>query len=212
MLGRQTEILPLLALSLLLLSLCLLACATLQAPSPQAKITPQISRGGKIPDLELLDTQGKPVRLYPLLQQTKRTALVFYRGYWCSYCQGQFADLRMKLSDFQGRGTQVIGASVDDPHLVAEFGRNVEKVYLMASKKSKEEERIEVPFLLLSDASREAIRTLGIAEEHPRFGLVARPTTILLDKEGIIHWLYIGKSPDDRPTAESVLQVLKWWF
>jgi peroxiredoxin len=101
---------------------------------------------------------------------------------------------------------------VDEPDLVAEFGRNVERQYLTAAKKFTEGQEIELPFLLLSDSSREAIRTLGIVEEHPRFGLIARPTTLLLNKEGTIYWLYLGKSPDDRPSADKVLQTLKWWY
>lgn len=95
---------------------------------------------------------------------------------------------------------------------MAEFGRNAEKRNLVASKEFKEGEKIELPFLLLSDNSREAIRKLGISEEHPRFGLIARPATLLLDKEGTIHWLYIGKSAEDRPSVDSVLQELRWWF
>ncbi|MDH7500707.1 MAG: peroxiredoxin family protein, partial [candidate division NC10 bacterium] len=202
--------LPLLFSFFFLLSL--MGCAEVQTSSSPTRITPQISKGKKIADLALLDSQGRAVNLYPLLQQSKKTALIFYRGYWCSYSQGQFADLRARLSEFQAQNTQLIGVSVDDPDLVAEFGRNVERQYLIATKQFKEDEKIELPFLLLSDASREAIQKLGIAEEHPRFGLVARPTTILLDKEGTIQWLYIGKSPGDRPTVESMLQILKWWF
>jgi peroxiredoxin len=101
---------------------------------------------------------------------------------------------------------------VDDPHLVAEFGRNIEKQYLMGAKKFTEGQPMELPFLLFSDSPREAVRKLGIGEEHPRFGLIARPTTILLDKEGTIHWLYIGKSLDDRPSPDKILQILTWWF
>lgn len=101
---------------------------------------------------------------------------------------------------------------MDEPELVAEFGRNVERQYLTAAKKFTEGQEIGLPFLLLSDSSREAIRRLGIAEEHPRFGLIARPTILLLNKEGTIHWLHLGKSPGDRPSADTVLQTLKWWY
>jgi len=101
---------------------------------------------------------------------------------------------------------------VDVPHLVDEFGHNIERRYLKETKGGLEDQAIDPPFLLLSDSSREAIRKLGLGEEHPRFGLVARPTTLLLDKEGKIRWLYLGKSAEDRPTPDAILKGLKWWF
>lgn len=71
-------------LSLYLLVLCLAACSSLQStPSPsETKISPRIFKGQRIPDLNLLDIQGKPVSLYSLLGKAERTALIFYRGYW----------------------------------------------------------------------------------------------------------------------------------
>jgi len=196
-----------------LLGFSFLACSTLQFSGSGA--SPSIAAGKKIPDFVFLDTQGNQVHLYPLLQRTNRTVLVFYRGYWCSYCQEQFVDLRSKLSEFEEQGTQVIGVSVDEPDLVAEFGRNVEKQYWEGTRKGTKESpegpASDSPFLLLSDASREGIEKLGIAENHPRFGLVARPTTILLDKEGQVLWLYLGKTPDDRPEPGTVLHARRWF-
>jgi len=82
MVKRQAHILPLLFLPLLFLLLFLVACAALQTLSSQTQVSPQISTGKKIPDVNLLDTQGNSTELYPLLQRAKRTALIFYRGYW----------------------------------------------------------------------------------------------------------------------------------
>ncbi len=195
------------------LALSFLACSTLQFSGSET--SPSIAAGRKIPDLAFLDTQGNQIQLYTLLQRANQTVVVFYRGYWCSYCQGQFVDLRARLSDFKEQGTQVIGVSVDDPDLVEEFGRNVEKQYSNGSgketKKSPEGPVSDFPFLLLSDASREGVQKLGIAENHPRFGLVARPTTILLDKKGEILWLYLSKTPDDRPEPGTVLHARSWF-
>jgi hypothetical protein len=40
---------------------------------------------------------------------------------------------------------------------------------------------------------------------------VACPTTILLDKEGKVLWLYLSKSPDDRPEPATVLHARRWF-
>lgn len=195
------------------LAFSLLACSALQTSGNG--ISPKIAVGQKIPDLTLLDAQGNQIGLYSLLQRTNRTAVVFYRGYWCSYCQGQFVDLREKLWEFKEQGTQIVGISVDDPDLMAEFGRCVEKQYWSGTRKETEKSpegpAPSLPILFLSDATREGIQKLGIAENHPRFGLVARPTTMVLDKEGEIHWLYLSKSPDDRPEPDTVLHARRWF-
>lgn len=38
--------------------------------------------GEKAPDFTLSDAQGRPVRLYSLLEQRSWVVLIFYRGYW----------------------------------------------------------------------------------------------------------------------------------
>lgn len=206
------NILSFLILPFLILSLA--ACSEwVQNPAGnEGQVAPKIARYQKVPELTFLDLKGDQVSLYPLLQKANKTALIFYRGYWCSYCQGQFAELRIKFSELEDLKAQIIGVSVDEPHLVDEFGHNIEKRYLQEKKQYPGEAPVDPPFLLLSDTSREAIIKLGIGEKHPRFGLIARPTTLLLDREGIIQWFYIGKSPDDRPAPDAVLTALRWMF
>jgi len=119
--------------------------------------------------------------------------------------------LRAHFAEFQEKGAQLIGVSVDDPRRVEEFGQNIEKEYRVGSKQFIEGQPLKLPFRLAIDKDFKGIQTLGIGEEHPRYGLIARPTTILLDKQGTIHWLYIGKSAADRPSAAQILQLLDRW-
>jgi peroxiredoxin len=53
-------------------------------------------------------------------------------------------------------------------------------------------------FQILSDAEKKAINAYGIvnAEEH---GGIAKPATFLIDKDGKIRFLYVGKTGADRP-------------
>jgi peroxiredoxin len=204
------------------LLLCLIACSSLAGIRAKREIPPRLVVGHKIPDLAFLDSQGKGIRLYPLLQNASKTVLVFYQGYWSSGCQRQFADLRERFSDFRKQGAQIIGVSVDNPWRAQEFGRKIEKEHLVGAA---EGQPIELPFLLFSDSSRVVIRKLGIAEKQesgsgghgegpPGSSVqdwVARPTTVLLDMEGTIRWVYIGKSAEDRPSADLILQVLAAW-
>ena len=210
---RWIWVLAMLGLQLLLISL--IPRSSLQSRSPGEEISSPVSVGQKIPDLNLRDVQASLeygwVQLYMLLPNASKTVLIFYRGYWSSDCQRQFADLRAHFSEFQEKGTQIIAVSVDDPHRAAEFGRKIEKEYRVGAKQFIEGQLLKLPFRLVIDNGLRGVQILGIGEEHPRYGLIARPTTILLDKQGTIHWLHIGKSAEDRPSADQILQLLASW-
>ena len=202
-------------LGLQLLLISLIPCSSLQSRSPGEEISSQISVGQKIPDFNLFDMsvafEYSFIHLDILLQNASKTVLIFYQGYWSSDCRRQFADLRAHFSEFQEKGAQIIGVSVDDPRRVDEFGRKIEKEYRVGAKQFTEGQPLKLPFRLAIDRNFKGVQTLGIGEEHPRYGLIARPTTILLDKQGTIHWLHIGKSAEDRPSADQILQFLASW-
>src|SRR4029450_4860432 len=41
--------------------------------------------------------------------------LIFYRGDWDPYCNGQLASYARQIEEFEGRGVQLAGISVDPP-------------------------------------------------------------------------------------------------
>jgi len=210
---RWTSFLAMLGLQLLWISL--IPYSSLQSLSAGEEIPSQITVGQKITNFNLFDTsvafEYSFIHLDTLLQNASRTVLIFYQGYWSSDCRRQFVDLRAHFSEFQEKGAQLIGVSVDDPRRVDEFGQNIEKEYRVGARQFTEGQPLKLPFRLAIDKDFKGIQKLGIGEEHPRYGLIARPTTILLDKQGTIHWLYIGKSAKDRPSADQILQLLDRW-
>lgn len=73
-------------LSLAIVGLFLFSTVSMSRQLPASENAPQV--GEKAPDFTLPDIQGKPVRLYSLLEQQSGSApgtwvlLIFYRGYW----------------------------------------------------------------------------------------------------------------------------------
>ena len=63
-------------------------------------------------------------------------------------------------------------------------------------------------FQILSDAEKKTIAEYGIvnAAEH---GGIAHPSIFILDKEGRIRYMHVGKDPQDRPPDETILVELK---
>src|SRR5215212_8031213 len=72
----------------------------------------EVRVGEKIPYFELPDQQGYPWSLSGELELGP-VVLVFYRGDWCQYCNGQLAAYARRYEEFDGHGAQVTGVSVD---------------------------------------------------------------------------------------------------
>jgi len=63
-------------------------------------------------------------------------------------------------------------------------------------------------FQILSDSDKKVITSYGIvnAQEH---GGIAKPSIFILDKEGRIRYMHVGKDPSDRPSDEAILEEIK---
>ena len=143
--------------------------------------------GQKITDFELPDQQDYPWSLSGQLEQGP-VMLVFYRGDWCPYCNGQLATYAREFEEFEGRGVQLAGISVDPPPNNA---RMVGKLLL--------------PFPLLSDPEGEFARLCGLwdAEED-----VAVPSIVVVDQSVEVRYLYSATDAADRPRDDEVFPVL----
>jgi peroxiredoxin len=63
-------------------------------------------------------------------------------------------------------------------------------------------------FQILSDADKKTVTAYGIlnAQEH---GGIAKPSTFIVDRNGAIRFLYVGRDAGDRPEDSRVLEEVK---
>jgi peroxiredoxin len=143
--------------------------------------------GQKIKYFELPDQQDYPWSLSGQLEMGP-VMLVFYSGDWSPYCNGQLASYARKYEEFQSRGAQIAGISVDPP---SNNARMVGKLLL--------------PFPLLSDPEGELARLFGLWNEEEG---VAVPSVVVVDQQGEVRYLYSGSDIADRPEDEELFAVL----
>jgi peroxiredoxin len=143
--------------------------------------------GQKVTYFELPDQQDYPWSLSGQLELGP-VMLVFYRGDWSPYCNGQLASYARGVEEFEERGVQVAGISVDPP-----------------SNNAKMVGKLQLPFPLLSDPEGELARLFGLwdAEEG-----VALPSLVVVDQSGEVRYLYSGGDFADRPTDDEVFAAL----
>lgn len=144
--------------------------------------------GQKITYFELPDQLDYPWSLSGQLELGP-VMLIFYRGDWDPYCNGQLASYARQFEEFESRGVQLAGISVDPPSHNARMVR-----------------KLQLPFPLLSDPEGELARLFGLWDAGEG---VALPSVLVVDQTGEVRYLYKGGDFADRPTGEEVFAGLR---
>lgn len=63
-------------------------------------------------------------------------------------------------------------------------------------------------FQILSDADKKVITSYGILNAAEHDG-IAHPSIFIVDREGKIRFLHVGKDPQDRPSDEIIIEEVK---
>lgn len=183
-----------------------------ESPQPARDVGLQqelgVAVGARIPEVSLLDLSGSEV---PLLTGRGPTVVVFYKGGWCPYCNGQLRDLALQYADFQARGLEVVAVSADTPEA---------NVVTSATW--------EIPFPVLSDPDAVAIeafevggrlngmtRTMlkvvaGIDQPSWRGSRDGQTSLsgafLVVDRE--VRWKHVESALKVRPSAQQLLDAL----
>lgn len=171
--------------------------------------------GVKAPNSTLRTVEGKPVELKDVLTG-KDTALIFYRGGWCPFCNRNLSDLATVDADLRKLGVQIIAISPDTP---TELGKMAAKDHLT--------------YQLFSDSNAEAIRKFGVAFRvddqtfstyKDRFSIdlerssgethhiLPVPSVFLVDKAGKIAYVYSNPDYKVRLSGAELLVAAKKAF
>jgi peroxiredoxin len=142
-----------------------------------------VRAGDAAPRVVLVDETGAAVEVPP---HGRASVLVFYRGDWCSYCNGQLASYARGFDSFGG--AVVYGVSVDPPD------RNAAMI-----------EKLRLPFSLLSDADGAASGAYGVYDAEQA---ISRPAIVVAAADGVVSYVYAGEDFSDRPGDDEVFAAL----
>lgn len=139
--------------------------------------------GIKAPSFILLNQNGEEVSLEKFIG--KKVVLYFYSKDMTGGCSKQAAGFKELYSQFIDKNTVIIGISGDS----------------VASHK-RFEEKLELPFILLSDPSKEIIEKYEVLGEKKLYGkthIGVIRSTYLIDENGIIIQSLRGVKAADNP-------------
>ncbi|WP_162924310.1 peroxiredoxin family protein [Rubrobacter indicoceani] len=149
---------------------------------------PEITAGAIAPNFELPDEQTTPWVLSGQLELGP-VLLVFYRGDWCAYDNGQLAGLARGFHEIERRGVQIAGICVDPPQNNLRLSNE-----------------LLLPFPLLSDPHGDVARLYETW--NPEEG-VSAPAIVAVGRGGVIGGVISGKDFADRPEDKEVLSLVR---
>jgi len=149
--------------------------------------------GKKAPDFTLVDTERKSRSLAEF--KGKKLILAFYPAAFTGVCTKEMCTLRDSLGELGNLGAAVVGVSVDTPFANKAFA-----------------DQHKIPFPLLSDYARQAIAAYGV--QFPNLaGLTgytaAKRSVFVLDREGVIRYMWVSDDPTKEPNYEEIRQAVK---
>ncbi|MEQ0558949.1 peroxiredoxin [Amycolatopsis sp. NEAU-NG30] len=147
--------------------------------------------GSEAPDFTLNDYNKQPVQLSSF-RGDKPVLLVFYPFAFSGICTGELCQLRDEFADYDNKGVQVLGVSVDTP---------------FSLKAWAEKEGYQFP--LLSDfwPHGEVAKAYGVFNEDA--GLAVRGT-FLIDKDGVVRFAEVnapGEARDQQGWKKAVAEL-----
>jgi peroxiredoxin Q/BCP len=145
-----------------------------------------LRKGDRAPDIRLPSKGGNYVSLSDFAG--KNVILYFYPRDNTAGCTREACSFRDSYSAFKELGAEVVGISSDSVDSHVKFAKDQ-----------------NLPFVLLSDKDGSARRAYGI---KPSLGLIPGRTTFVIDKQGVIRYVYSSQLHAERHVPEA-LRALK---
>jgi peroxiredoxin len=153
----------------------------------------QAKVGQPAPDFTLRDVNGTAWRLSDFKGKST-VVLIWIFADWCPVCQHEFGDLTTMEKQFKEAGVQAFTIECHDPYrcnsMVA--GRDLWWPHLV-------------------DIAGAVGATYGVdpMEFIVHDEWINRPSTIIVDRDGVVRFAYYGTYWGDRPTIEQTLEMIK---
>ena len=144
--------------------------------------------GGPAPDFLLRDQFGQDVSLSSY-RDKKAVAILFYPYAFSGVCTGEMAAIRDRLDEFLTFDTEVLAISTDPTYSLRVFA-----------------DTDGLNFPLLSDFWPHG----SVASAYGVFDTdlgVARRSSFVVDKEGVVRWMVHNQLPDSRDLGDHLAQL-----
>jgi len=166
--------------------------------------------GSKAPDFKAKDQDGNDIRLKDLLKKGK-VVLVFYRGYWCPYCNRELSRLTDSLSQIQEKGATVVAVSPEKPEHIKQTVEKTKAAYpVIYDDGLKIMRGYDVEYELEETTlARYRSSGLDIEKNNGTNGkYLPVPAVYIIDKESNVTYRFFDADYKKRPSIAEILKNL----
>ncbi len=168
-----------------------------------------LATGLKAPIFKARDQNGKLFSLDSALKKGP-VVVIFYRGYWCPYCNKHLQKLQDSLSFIYEKGASVVAISPEKPEYAL---KTVEKTHASFTLLYDEGYRISDAFDLtfLPSATQLVLYNIALngalkkshSDESQRLPI---PATYIINQEGIIIWRQFDPNYKIRSNVKDIIE------
>ncbi len=166
--------------------------------------------GSKAPDFTGTDQQGQSLRLKDLLKKGK-VVLLFYRGFWCPYCNKQLARFQDSLSFILEKGAVLIAVSPEKPDNILKTTEKTGASFSILHDKDRKimnayQVSFEVPEQTIARYKNTGIDLEKLNGENGTFLPV--PAMYIIDGESTVRFRFFENDYKKRPSVREILDNL----
>jgi peroxiredoxin len=167
----------------------------------------------KAPDFKSKDQNGNEIALKDLRKKAS-VVLVFYRGYWCPYCNKELERLQDSLQLINDKGAQLVAVT---PEKQEGIEKTVEKTKASFPIISDEEMKIMKAYDVAYQVEEKTIARYKMASidlaanngQKPDAVYLPIPAVYIINKQGEITYRYFESDYRKRPYVKEILDNLK---
>jgi peroxiredoxin len=195
-------------LKLLLLPLLIICLNVFSQEKPEGLFI-----NSKAPDFKSKDQNGNEIVLKDMRKKGP-VVLVFYRGYWCPYCNKELQRLEDSLQLIKDRGAQLIAVTPEKQDGIA---KSVEKTKASFPIITDEEMKIMKAYDVVyqvddKTVARYKMASIDLAANNGQKAdavYLPIPAVYIINKQGEITYRYFDSDYRKRPYAKDILDNLK---
>ena len=170
--------------------------------------TSKFKIGDQAPTFSGVDQNGQTYSSEALRTQGEKVLVLFYRGYWCPYCQNHLKELDEQFKSFEKKGIQVLVISPEKPEKMEETSSELEnEIPLIYDQGNAIMSAFGVAFELEDSFSK---WTLKRVDEYNAVDnrVLPVPATYLIGEDGKIEYVHYDPNYHKRSNLEDLLNSL----
>ncbi|KAI0560862.1 Thioredoxin [Gracilaria domingensis] len=181
----------------------------------QSKPIKPLQVGDQAPDFTLPNAKGKKVALSELLKERSAVVMMWYRGGWCPYCNLALRAFTQRNEEIEALGAKFVALSpetADESLSTAE--KNELKFEVLSDDGLSVADKFGVMFTVPDDI-KTLYKGFGVdldnrnGNEGKRMARLPAPATYVIDKKGVIQYVFADLDYTKRAEPSEVIEVLR---